>query len=42
MDSMNAAIAKLHQPTVVTRNVADFTQFAVSILNPFGVAGASS
>ena len=41
MTSMNDAIAKLHQLTVVTRNVADFTQFAVSILNPFDVDGRS-
>ena len=40
MASMNAAIAKLHQLNVVTRNVADFTHFAVPLLNPFGVGDA--
>lgn len=34
-DAMIAAIAKLHQLTVVTRNVADFSGFGVPLLNPF-------
>ena len=34
-DAMIAAIAKVHGLTVVTRNVADFAQFAVPVLNPF-------
>jgi len=39
-DAMIAAIAKVHQLTVVTRNVADFSGFGVPLLNPFnpGVA----
>lgn len=39
---MIAAIAKVHQLTVVTRNVADFTQLAVPLLSPFGMIDASS
>jgi len=31
---MIAAIAKGHQLTVVTRNVGDFRQFEVPLLNP--------
>lgn len=34
-DAMIAAIAKVHQLTVVTRNVADFCGFGVPLLNPF-------
>ena len=34
-DEMIAAIAKVHQLTVVTRNVGDFSHFAVPLLNPF-------
>jgi len=34
-DAMIAAIAKVHQLTVVTRNVADFSSFEVPLLNPF-------
>jgi toxin FitB len=34
-DAMIAATAKLHQLTVVTRNVADFKAFGVPVLNPF-------
>ena len=34
-DAMIAATAKLHKLTVVTRNVTDFKQFGVSVLNPF-------
>ena len=34
-DVMIAAIAKVHQLTVVTRNVGDFSQFEVPLLNPF-------
>lgn len=41
-DAMIAAIAKVHQLTVVTRNVADFTRFAVPLFNPFSADGASS
>ena len=39
---MIAPIAKVHQLTVVTRNVADFTQFAVPLLSQFGMIDASS
>jgi predicted nucleic acid-binding protein len=34
-DAMIAAIAKVNGLTVVTRNVADFAQFEVPLLNPF-------
>ena len=34
-DAMIAAIAKVHQLTVVTRNVGDFSHFEVPLLNPF-------
>lgn len=34
-DAMIAATAKVHNFTVVTRNVADFKHFGVSVLNPF-------
>ncbi len=34
-DAMIAATAKIHGMTVVTRNVADFKQFGVPLLNPF-------
>jgi predicted nucleic acid-binding protein len=34
-DAMIAAIAKVNGLTVVTRNVADFSSFGVSLLNPF-------
>jgi len=32
---MIAATAKVHTFTVVTRNVADFANFDVPVLNPF-------
>ena len=35
-DAMIAATAKVHQLTVVTRNIADFATFKVNLLNPFG------
>ena len=35
-DAMIAATAKVHQLTVVTRNVADYARFEVNLLNPFG------
>ena len=35
-DAMIAATAKIHDLTVVTRNVRDFKQFSVRLLNPFG------
>ncbi len=41
-DAMIAAIARVHQLTVVTRNLADFSRFDVPLLNPFKVSGSSS
>lgn len=34
-DAMIAATATVHKLTVVTRNVADFSNFDVQVLNPF-------
>ena len=34
-DAMIAAIARVHQLTVVTRNEADFSRFGVELINPF-------
>lgn len=41
-DAMIAAIAKVHQLTVVTRNVSDFRRFDVPLLDPFVVHGSQS
>lgn len=38
VDRQIAAIALIHDMTVVTRNVADFAGIGVSLLNPFQVA----
>lgn len=38
-DAMIAATAKVHQLTVVTRNVGDFKDFGVPLLNPFESGG---
>ena len=35
-DAMIAATATVHSLTVVTRNVRDFSEFGVKLLNPFG------
>ena len=35
-DAMMAATARVHELTVVTRNVRDFARFDVPVLNPFG------
>jgi predicted nucleic acid-binding protein len=35
-DAMIAATARVHELTVVTRNVRDFASFDVPVLNPFG------
>ncbi|MES2919304.1 MAG: type II toxin-antitoxin system VapC family toxin [Pseudomonadota bacterium] len=37
-DAMIAAIARVHQLTVVTRNTADFASLGVTLLNPFKYA----
>jgi predicted nucleic acid-binding protein len=34
-DAMIAAIAKVHNFTLVTRNVADFKRFGIPVVNPF-------
>ena len=39
-DAMIAAIARVHQLTVVTRNVSDFRRFDVPLLDPFVVHGS--
>jgi predicted nucleic acid-binding protein len=34
-EAIIAAIAKVYQLTVLTRNVADFSRFDLALLNPF-------
>ncbi|WP_020561025.1 type II toxin-antitoxin system VapC family toxin [Thiofilum flexile] len=38
-DAMIAAIAQVHKLIVVTRNVADFSNFDIQLLNPFEYKG---
>ncbi len=38
-DAMIAAMARVHQLTVVTRNEADFSRFGVVLINPFTTRG---
>jgi predicted nucleic acid-binding protein len=38
-DALIAATARVHNLTVVTRNVADFASFGVPLLNPFEAGG---
>lgn len=38
-DALIAATARVHNLTVVTRNVADFASFGVPLLNPFEAVG---
>ena len=40
-DAMIAAVAVVHRLTVVTRNVRDFEQLGVPVLNPFEESDAS-
>jgi hypothetical protein len=40
-DAMIAATARVHDLTVVTRNVGDFRPFGVKVLNPFKGAAES-
>jgi predicted nucleic acid-binding protein len=35
IDSMIAATAKIHQLTLVTRNIRDFDSCSIPLLNPF-------
>ena len=39
-DAMIAAIAKVHQLTVVTRNLSGFKRFIVPLLDPFATQGS--
>ena len=37
-DAMIAATAALHGMTIATRNISDFRQFSVPLINPFDIA----
>ena len=40
-DALIAAVANVHRLTVVTRNVRDFEQLGVQVLDPFALPGST-